>query len=140
MSQMARCLYWAVPALLAAVASGCSGSAETPSSGGAGAVVPWIDRPAPPYHAPAPRVLRYCTNAPPCRARQLAAHQRRTAVGLGNVLERFAFLNLGATPCLFRGFPKVTGVTLNGMRRSVPARRSPDGTLLRDARSGRHRP
>jgi uncharacterized protein DUF4232 len=127
---MVRCLYWAVPALLAAIASGCGGSAETPSSARVAAVVPWIDRPAPPYHAPAPRVLRYSTKAPPCRAGQLAARQRRTAVGLGNVLERFAFLNLGATPCLLRGFPKVTGVTASGMRRSVPARRSPDGTYF----------
>jgi hypothetical protein len=130
MKQMARCLYWAVAALLAAIASGCSDSAETPSSADAAAVVPWIDRPAPAYHAPAPRRLPYSTMAPPCRAGQLAVRQRRTGVGLGNVLERFAFLNLGATPCLLRGFPEVTGVTANGIRRSVPARRSRDGTYF----------
>lgn len=127
---MARCLSWAVPALLAAIAAGCGGRAETPSSAGAAAEVPWIDRPAPPYHAPAPRVVPYSTKAPPCRARQLAVRQRRTAVGLGNVLERFAFVNLGTTPCLLRGFPRVTGVTANGIRRSVPGRRSPDGTYF----------
>jgi hypothetical protein len=99
---MARCLYWAVPTLLAAIASGCGAPAERPSSAGAGAVVPWIDRPAPRYQAPAPRVVPYPTTSPPCRAGQLVVRQRRTGVGLGNVLERFAFRNLGATPCLLR--------------------------------------
>lgn len=56
--------------------------------------------------------------------------QLRTGVGLGNVLERFAFLNLGDAPCLLQGFPRVTGVTARGVRRSVPARRSPDGTYF----------
>jgi Protein of unknown function (DUF4232) len=72
----------------------------------------------------------YSTKSPPCRAGQLAVRQRRTGVGLGNVLERFAFRNLGTTPCLLRGFPKVTGLTPSGVRRSVPARRSPDGTYF----------
>jgi hypothetical protein len=72
----------------------------------------------------------YSTKAPPCQAGQLAVRQRRTGVGLGNVLERFAFRNLGNVPCLLRGFPKVTGVTASGVRRSVPARRSPDGTYF----------
>jgi hypothetical protein len=126
---MARCLSWAVAALLAAIASGC-GSAVRPSSAGAAAVVPWIDRPAPVYHAPAPRVLPYSTTAAPCRAGQLAVRQGRTGVGLGNMLERFAFLNLGNAPCLLRGFPKVMGLTANGIRRSLPARRSPDGTYF----------
>jgi hypothetical protein len=130
MRQMARCLSWAVAALLAAIASGCGGSAEKPSSASAAVVVPWIDRPAPAYHAPALRVLPYSTKAPPCRAGQLTVRQRRTAVGLGNVLERFAFLNLGNTRCLLRGFPRVTGVTAKGVHRSVPARRSPDGTYF----------
>jgi Protein of unknown function (DUF4232) len=93
-------------------------------------VVPWIDRPAPPYQAPAPRVVPFSTKSPPCRAGQLAVRQLRTGVGLGNVLERFAFRNLGATPCLLRGFPRVTGVTAGGVRRLVPARRSPDGTYF----------
>jgi hypothetical protein len=72
----------------------------------------------------------YPTKSPPCRAGQLAVRQRRTGVGLGNVLERFAFRNLGAAPCLLRGFPRVTGVTAGGLRRSVPARRSQDGTYF----------
>jgi hypothetical protein len=46
------------------------------------------------------------------------------------VLERFAFRNLGTTPCLLTGFPKVTGVNAGGVRRSVPARRAPDGTYF----------
>jgi hypothetical protein len=127
---MARCLCWAVPVLLTAIASGCSGSAQMPSSGGHAVAVPWIDRPAPRYQAPPPRVQHYSTKAPPCRARQLAVRQRRMGVGLGNVLERFTFLNLGNAPCLLRGFPTVTGVTANGIRRSVLARRSPDGTYF----------
>src|SRR5512132_209832 len=84
MRQMARCLYWALPVLLAAIASGCGGPAEGPSSAGDGAVVPWIDRPAPPYQAPAPRVVPFSTKSPPCRAGQLAVRQLRTGVGLGN--------------------------------------------------------
>jgi hypothetical protein len=127
---MARCLYWAVPVLLAAIASGCGAPAERPSSAGDGAVVPWIDRPAPTYRVPAPRVVPYSTKSPPCRAGQLAVRQQRTRVGLGNVLERFAFRNVGATPCLLRGFPRVTGVTAGAVRRPVPARRSSDGTYF----------
>jgi len=127
---MARCLCWAVPVLLTAIASGCGGSVQTPSAVGAAAVVPWIDRPAPPYKAPAPRVVPYSTKAQPCQAGQLAVHHRPAGVGLGNVLERFTFLNLGNVPCLLRGFPKVTGVTASGARRSVPARRSLDGTYF----------
>jgi hypothetical protein len=127
---MARCLCWAVPVLLTAIASGCSGSARMPSSVGPAVLVPWIDRPAPPYQAPAPRVVPYSTKAPACRAGQLAVRQRRARVGLGNVLERFSFLNHGTVPCLLRGFPEVTGVTASGVRRSVPARRSPEGTYF----------
>jgi hypothetical protein len=93
-------------------------------------VVPWIDRPAPPYQSPAPSVVAYPTKSAPCRAGQLAVRQRRTGIGLGNALERFAFRNLGTTPCLLTGFPKATGVTASGVRRSVPARRSPDGTYF----------
>lgn len=51
-------------------------------------------------------------------------------MGLGNVLERFAYLNLGERPCLLRGFPKVTGVTTTRVRRPVPARRSSAGTYF----------
>ena len=127
---MARCPYSAVLALLAAVVTGCGGSAGTSSSAGAAPVVPWIDRPAPPYQAPAPRVVPYSTDAPPCRAGQLAVRQRRTGVGLGNVLERFAFRNVSDASCLLRGFPRVTGLSATGVRRSVPARRSPDGTYF----------
>lgn len=74
--------------------------------------------------------MLYPTKSPPCRAGQLAVRQRLTKVGLGNVLERFAFRNLGAAPCVLRGFPRVTGVTAGDLRRSVPARRSPDGTYF----------
>ncbi len=122
--------HWVALALLATIASGCSGSAETPPAAGADAVVPWTDRPAPPHHPPALRVVPYTTAAPPCRAGQFAVRQRRVGVGLGNVLERFAFRNLGDMPCLLQGFPKVTGVTASGVRRSVAARRSRERTYF----------
>jgi hypothetical protein len=123
--------FWAVLALLAAaVASGCSGSAGPSSAGRTVAIVPWIGQPAPPYNPPAPRVVPYATAPPPCRAGQLGVRQERMGVGLGNVLERVAFLNLGERPCLLRGFPKVTGVTTTRVRRPVPARRSSAGTYF----------
>jgi hypothetical protein len=123
--------FWAVLALLAAaVASGCSGSAGPSSAGRTVAIVPWIGQPAPPYNPPAPRVVPYATAAPVGRAGQLGVRQERMGVGLGNVLERFAFLNLGERPCLLRGFPKVTGVTTTRVRRPVPARRSSAGTYF----------
>jgi hypothetical protein len=131
--------FWAVLALLAAaVASGCSGSAGPSSAGRTVAIVPWIGQPAPPYNPPAPRVVPYATAPPPCRAGQLGVRQERIGVGLGNVLERFAFLNLGERPCLLRGFPKVTGVTTTRVRRPVPARRSSAGTYFGHL-VGRHR-
>jgi hypothetical protein len=116
--------------VLAACASNEPGNSHSSRAPHVPPIVPWVNRPAPRYHAPAARIRPYATDAPPCRAAQLAVQRRRPAVAAGNVLERFAFRNVSPEPCVLRGFPKVTGLTANGVRRSVGARRSPDGTYF----------
>lgn len=69
--------------------------------------MPWVNRPLPLYVIPEPTPIRYPTSAPPCRAAQLRVSQGRTGVGLGNQLEELVFTNIGATPCLLRGYPTI---------------------------------
>jgi len=59
---------------------------------------------------------RHVGSTPLCRASQLRAGQGRVAVGLGNRLEEVVFTNVGAAPCLLRGYPTVTGETPAGRR------------------------
>ncbi|MGZ4430983.1 MAG: DUF4232 domain-containing protein [Gaiellales bacterium] len=112
-------------------AAGCGAAQDTsgPIASRPGVIVPWLDRPAPAYSFPPPRPLHYPTRAPSCRATQIRAALLRSGVGLGNVLERFGFTNIGSTPCLLRGFPQVMGV-VRGNLRKVPVRSSPSGTYF----------
>lgn len=57
-----------------------------------------------------------------CRASQVEVTQGRQGVGLGNRLEELVFRNTGSSPCLLRGYPRITGVTQDGRRHRVPAR------------------
>jgi hypothetical protein len=107
--------------------------------------VPWLNRPVPLYVAPEPKLVRYPTSARACRGRQLRVSQGRGGVGLGNRLERFVFTNTGTLPCLLRGYPIITGVTSDGIRRAarperggtyfgqlVPADMAPGGRTFLD--------
>jgi uncharacterized protein DUF4232 len=100
--------------LLLAGVSGCGSAARSPASDG---VVPWVSRPLPTYTVPDPKLVRYPTSAPLCRGSQLRVSQGRNAVGLGNRLEELVFTNLGASPCLLRGYPAISAETPAGTRR-----------------------
>src|SRR2546430_791718 len=92
-------------------------SARSPSPEG---VVAWIAVPAPLYEPPPERPVRYPTSAPPCRAGDLRMTHQRDGAAAGNVAETFTFTNVGSTPCLLRGYPRVSGVTATGRRRAIP--------------------
>jgi hypothetical protein len=86
-------------------------------------VVQWVNRPVPLYVTPEPRLIRYPTLARPCRAAQLRVSQGRSGVGLGNRLEELVFTNLGAKPCLLRGYPTISAEPPAGGRRLLRVRR-----------------
>jgi len=85
--------------LVLTLLSGCASSRT--------GVVPWVNRPLPRYHLPIAVLQRYPTSAPPCRASQVRVTQGRSGAGLGNDLEELVFANVGARPCLLRGYPTI---------------------------------
>jgi hypothetical protein len=116
-----------------------SAKSKTPTAGGG--VVPWLDRPLRLYLTPDAKLVRYPTSAPRCRAAQLRVSQGRKAVGLGHDLEELVFTNVGAKPCLLRGYPIISARTPSGGRRLLRLRRG--GTyfgqlLAADIRVGGH--
>jgi uncharacterized protein DUF4232 len=121
---------WAIRAglvVLAATAAGCAQAAQAPRASG---VVPWVDRPAPPYAAPAPRPVPYPASAPACRAGQVRATGAVPAAAGGNVLEAIRFTNRSRTTCLLAGFPAITAVGPRGVRVALRPRRAPGGTFF----------
>jgi hypothetical protein len=123
-------------AALLLLLSGC-GSSHT-------GVVPWVNRPLPRYHVPDAVLQRYPTSAPPCRASRLHVTQGRSGAGLGNDLEELVFRNLGARPCLLRGYPTIesAGRELRPQRggtyfgQLVPADLAPHGRVFLDLATG----
>src|SRR5712691_1319972 len=107
--------------LVLAGSSGCGATATKARAVLAG-VVPWVNRPLRLYVIPEPKLIRYPTSAPPCRAGQLRVSQGRTGVGLGNQLEELVFTNVAASPCLLRGYPAISAETSTGSRRLRPQR------------------
>lgn len=84
-------------------------------SGHAG-VAPWVDRPLPLYRAPDPKLIRYSTTAPPCRAGELRVSQGQEGAAAGNAAEPLLFTNAGSRTCVLRGYPTVTAETSAGGR------------------------
>jgi hypothetical protein len=82
--------------------------AETPPNG----VVPWADRPAPPYVEPDPGPS--AADARPCRPSDLRVSPGRSGAGLGNTNLRIRFSNRSATACVLTGYPAVAGVSATG--------------------------
>lgn len=91
--------------LLATVAAAGAGSAIAASS--SSAPIPWLDDPLPLYHLPAPKVIPYQTNAPPCDAAVVHVRQGRSGAATGHLLDELVFTNTGSKPCLLRGYPRV---------------------------------
>jgi hypothetical protein len=85
--------------------------------------VPWVNRPVARYEVPAPKVIPYPTSAPACRAGQLRVSQGRGGAAAGTLYDRLVFTNIGKRACLLRGSPAITGVTENGVRSPLRARR-----------------
>ena len=82
-----------------------------------------MNRPLPLYVIPEARLIPYSTSARPCRPQQLRVSQGRSGVGLGNRLEELVFTNVGARPCLLRGYPTISAETSAGSRRALRPRR-----------------
>lgn len=107
---------------------------------GRAAVVPWVNRPLPLYRAPEPKLIRYPTTAPLCRAAALRVSQGRGGAAAGNDSEPLLFTNAGSRTCLLRGYPAVTAETSAGSRVTLHTRR---GTFFgpfipADLAPGRH--
>jgi Domain of unknown function (DUF4232) len=98
-----------------------AGCASGHSPGAAGAV-PWVDRPLPLYHTPDPKLIRYATDAPPCRAGQLRVSQGQGGAATGNESEPLLFTNLGSRTCLLRGYPSVSAEASTGLRQTLRPR------------------
>lgn len=84
-------------------------------SGRAG-VVSWVNRPLPLYDTPSPKLIRYPTTAPLCRAAALRVSRGHDGAAAGNDSEPFLFTNTGSLTCLLRGYPTVTAETSTGSR------------------------
>ncbi len=112
--------------LAAVVAAACGAASVT--AHGAAPPVPWVDRPAPRYEPPPDHAVPYPTDAPPCKAVNLRGHRGRAGAGLGHLLYRFDFTNMGRQSCLAAAMPEVELRTPNGRRVRVEGAR--DGTYF----------
>lgn len=102
--------------------------------------MPWVNRPLRLYVIPEPKLISYPASAAPCRAGQVRVTKGRTGAGLGNQLEELVFTNVGARPCLLRGYPAISAETQTGSRRTLRRRRGGTyfGRLVPDLRPGGH--
>ncbi|MGN6380442.1 MAG: DUF4232 domain-containing protein [Gaiellales bacterium] len=122
----------AAVALLASLwpAVACGGAVPAAPAAGA-AVVPWVDRPAPAYTPPPLRLPPpYPDSAPPCRASQLRVTGLRGGAAAGNVVARFAITNTSRSACRLGGYPALTGIAADGVRRTISVRRPREGTMF----------
>jgi hypothetical protein len=94
-----------------------SASAVAPAEPASGAVVSWVDRPAPAYVEPTPQP--YPSDARACGAKDLQASAGDVGAGLGNINLPVAFVNTSDSTCVLNGEP----TTIDG--------RQADGTLVR---------
>jgi Domain of unknown function (DUF4232) len=85
--------------------------------------VPWVNRPVARYEVPAPKVIPYPVSAPACRAGQLRVGEGRGGAAAGTLYERLVFTNIGKQACLLRGYPSISGMSENGARSPLRARR-----------------
>ena len=121
---------------LATVTAGCGAAQRLASSPSPvepdwlSQVQPFVNRPAPSYTRPIPGPSPYPTLAPLCQASQLRAVQGRGGVGLGNILLRVDFINVGRVPCQLSGTPRVEGADAAGRVVALPV--TSNGTYFID--------
>lgn len=84
-------------------------------------VVPWVDRPAPPFVPPPDPVVTFPTDARPCQAADLEISAGAGGGGMGNALIQFLFTNRSTSACVLDGYPTVTGVLTSGDVRELMA-------------------
>ena len=127
-----------VIAALAVTVAGCGSASHRQQA--TSSVVPWLDRQLPLYHVPPARPIPYSTSAPLCRARQLRVTQGRNGAAAGTYYERFRFENTSRTTCLLRGFPTITAIGPDGVRRPVRLERQSaiDNLVAADLRPRQH--
>lgn len=94
--------------------TGCSAGHKT-----AGGPVPWVNRPLPRYEVPAPKVIPYPTSAPACHANELRISQGRGGAAAGTLYERLVLTNIGVRTCLLRGYPTISALGPDGIRRAL---------------------
>lgn len=115
----ARVLAWAgLVAAVPSLAIGCGPTqagppAQPKARTGAGGVVAWIDRPAPPDAGPT--TPKFAADARPCRPRDLRARPGQAGVGLGHTNLQILFVNRSASSCLLAGYPTVAGIGTGGV-------------------------
>src|SRR5579864_3303024 len=121
---------WKTLILLAAAAtlvSACGRYAAAPTAHpaatNAGDIVPWINRAAAAYVAPT--VTPYQTSAPPCTTAHLKVGSSTTGAGMSQSFLQVALVNTGASTCLLKGQPRVSGVNAAGIRVVPSAQQGP---------------
>lgn len=101
----------AASSTFAAVSSGSPTAARAD-----GAVVPWVDRPAPDQSQPAP-TPSFPATARPCTPSDLVASAAPDiGAALGNTNLQISFRNRSASACLLDGYPGISAVDAAGRR------------------------
>src|SRR5438093_157674 len=98
----------------ASLVTGCSAGHKA-----GGGPAPWVDRPLPRYEVPAPKVIPYPTSAPACHASELRISQGRGGAAAGTLYERLVLTNIGGRTCLLRGYPTISALGPDGIRRTL---------------------
>jgi hypothetical protein len=93
------------------------------------AVVPWVDRPAPPYVEPTPTPTTFPTDAHPCRGSDLTASAGDIGAAAGTTNIRTEFTNHAGSVCVLLGYPSVAGVSSDG---AVTALDAAHGSIIDD--------
>jgi hypothetical protein len=96
---------------------GASALASAPSAS-SGAVVSWVDRPAPGYVEPTPRP--YPTDARGCGPKDLKVSAGDVGAGLGNTNLRVDFANTSDSACVLKGEPTIGGLRADGTLVPLP--------------------
>jgi len=91
---------------------GASAMSSAPSAS-SGAIVSWVDRPAPAYLEPTPHP--YPTDARPCRANDLEVSAGDVGAGLGNINLPVTFVNSSGSTCVLKGEPTIGGLKADGI-------------------------
>jgi Protein of unknown function (DUF4232) len=132
-----------VLAVASALLSACGRYAVAPTvhpaATNASDIVPWINRAAAAYVAPV--ATPYPTSASPCTTAHLKIGPSTTGAGMSQSFLQVALINTGASTCLLKGQPRVSGVNAAGIRVVPSAQPGPTfvgGMVPADIAPGAH--